>query len=104
MRNIEGDDLFLLSEIVDKMDIELPEIKTKGGLVTKKDQEEFGLALGHAMYRKIYKAKPEIYALLESITGESMKGKNIGEITVLVKQVLGQKDVINFIKSAVNMG
>ena len=101
MRKIEGDDLFLLSEIVDKMDMDLPTIKLKGGLVTRGQQEQYGLELGMAAYKKIYKAKPELYALLESLTGESMKSKNLGEITVLLKELLAQEEIQNFIDSVV---
>ena len=57
MRKVETDDLFLLSEIIDKMEVELPQIQAKHGLVTRKDQEQYGMQLGFVLLARCIKLK-----------------------------------------------
>jgi len=101
MRKLGKDDLYSLSEIADKMDASMPEIKSTGGLLTKKDQEQYGIDLAHGLFRKMYKAKKEIDALILDITGQTLEGKSPQEIVSLFKEILAQDGVLDFLKSAI---
>jgi len=102
MRALRKDDLYLLSEIIDLMDVDLPKIKSENGLVTKKDQEQYGIELMFSLFKKIYKVKEPLEALIYSLTGEKLEGKSIQEIISLFKQLYEQEGIQNFIKSAGN--
>ncbi len=73
MRELLSEDIYALSEIIDKTEIEFPSMikiiwDKDGNMQTiKKTQEEFGLELAINILKKIYKAKKEINKMLESI-------------------------------------
>ena len=65
MRDLMTDDFYLVSEIVDKMDLTLPsKTKVVDKKVVNKTQEEYGTELIVALFKKAYKAKDQINELI----------------------------------------
>lgn len=94
MRQLQTDDMFLLSEIVDKMDLT---IDPKG-----KSQEELGAELIVMLARRVHRAKDEIKALVAELTGKSPEEVGAmppGEMIEAVKQIISQDGVLDFFKS-----
>lgn len=65
MRGLKTDDMYLLSEILDKMDAD---IKIESG-----DSGEQGAKLIYSLARKAYKAKDEINLLIANVTGKTVE-------------------------------
>jgi len=93
MRKLETDDMFLLSEIADKMDVK---IDVKG-----KSQEEAGTELIFFLVKKAYKAKDEIKQLVATLTEktpEEVSKMSPKELITSVKEILKQDGVLDFFK------
>lgn len=93
MRKLQTDDMFLLSEIVDKMDLA---IDPKG-----KTQEELGTELVVTLVRKAHKAKEEIKELVASLTGKT--AEEVGQMSPkemidTVSEIMKQDGVLDFFK------
>ena len=66
MKKIGMDELYLLSEIADKIEFETPNIyDTKGN---RKDQYQYGSEMLLGLFKKMYKAKKEINDLIYKVT------------------------------------
>ena len=94
MRKLEADDMFLLSEIIDKMDIKID--------FTIKNQEQMGADLFMQLIRKTHKAKAEIRELIASLSGKS--AEEVGKMSPSqmigdIKEILKQDGVMDFFKS-----
>jgi hypothetical protein len=94
MRELLNEDMFLLSEIADKMEVSIPD--TKG-----KDEKQIGMELIFKMFTKMYKAKKEINSLLGNVFNKSedeMKKMHLKETKDLLKVLLKKEEVLNFFK------
>ena len=93
MRKLETDDMFLLSEIADKMDIKLD--------VKGKTQEEAGTELILFLVKKAYKAKDEIKQLVATLTEktpEEVSRMSPKQLVTSIKEILKQDGVLDFFK------
>jgi len=93
MRKLETDDMFLLSEISDKMDIKLD--------VKGKTQEEAGTELILFLVKKAYKAKDEIKQLVATLTEktpEEVSRMSPKQLVTSIKEILKQDGVLDFFK------
>ena len=94
MRELLNDDLYILSEIIDKMDADF---KLDG-----KDGAALGIEITYTLARKAHKAKNEVNKLIAAVTGkaieevEKMKAKDTIKI---YKDILGQEGVLSFFTS-----
>lgn len=94
MRELLGEDIFLISEILDKADITLPEMQG--------DEMKIGLAIGMEICRKLYKAKKEIRVLLQSVlekTDEEMMKLTLKQTKNAIKEIVKNEDFKDFFKS-----
>lgn len=93
MRKLQTDDMFLLSEIADKMDIKLD--------VKGKTQEEAGAELIMFLVKKAHKAKDEIKNLVAALTeksSEEVAKMSPKEMINNVKEILKQDGLLDFFK------
>lgn len=109
MRELLNNDMFLLSEIIDKSGVKIPALTDKifdseGKLqIVKKDEEEWGMEILMDLFKKMYKVKTEINTLLASVLGVSVE--EIGKMKIkdtkdnLVK-LFKQEGVSDFFKQA----
>ena len=95
MRELSNNDIFILSQIIDKMDLKLPSVPKK----TEDGKRDFALSFGLTLVRNMHKAKDEINTLLASLTGktitevESLTGI---ETLNLFAEMFGKKDFTDF--------
>ena len=95
MRKLETDDMFLLSEIADKMDIKID--------AAGKSQEEIGADLMLFLVKKSHKAKDEIKQLVATLTektAEEVGKMSPKQLVTSIKEILKQDGVLDFFKSA----
>lgn len=102
MRTLENNDIYLLSEIIDKMEIELPsQTKNVKGKEVPKDQQEYGKEIITLLIRKIYKAKNEINQLISNLTGittEEVEKMKIKDTIEAFKNIASQEGFADFLK------
>jgi nitrous oxidase accessory protein NosD len=102
IRTLENDDVYLLSEILDKMEIELPsQTKIVKGVEVKKDTQEYGKEVLTLLIRKIYKAKNEINQLISNLAGlpvEDISKMKIKDTVEAFKQITKQEGFADFLK------
>lgn len=87
-------DMYALSEIIDKMDIM---VDAEG-----KTQEQFGAEFLQLALRRIHRARDEVNALLADVTGKTPEevGKlPIKETFALISELLQQEGVRDFLSS-----
>lgn len=94
-------DMFILSAIVDKMELDV-DIKELLAARKHKDvnDEEMGEKLIFSIVRKIHKAKAEITQLLANVSGKTAKEVDdleLKETMDLIKQVLQEEGVMDFL-------
>jgi len=114
MRKLLNDDMYLISEIADKMNVELPKYpvinvggagKTAIQIATEKTaiQKDFGMRVIHLLVRKVYKAKPEVNNLIANVLEkkvEEVQKMPITETINILKNILKEDGVMDFFKSA----
>lgn len=91
IRPLITDDMYILSEILDKMEIDLD--------VKGEEAREVGLKLIYNMVRKVYKARKEVTLFLAQISGRSVQEISelpMGQTIDLFKQALSQDGLIDF--------
>lgn len=105
MRQITVDDMYLLSEIADKMDFKMPAYPKMPKDASQEDKNNIATNYGKDIItyivRNIYKAKKEITKLIANVTE-----KNIEEVAVMpapefmkiIKDILSQDGVLDFFK------
>lgn len=102
IRALQNDDIYLLSEIVDKMDIELPShTKTVKGKEVQKEAGEYGNEIITLLLKKIYKSKNEINQLLSNLTGKSVdeiSNMKIKDTIAAFKEIASQEGFADFLK------
>ena len=102
MRELGNEDIYLISEIMDKMDMRYPDKpKLKAGeeKLQEKAMEEYGLKLIKTFMRNIHKAKPEINLLLSSLTEKSIeevKAMSGSETINLILSIFGKDGFADF--------
>lgn len=95
MRKLVTDDMFLLSEIIDKMELDI-DVKGKG-------QEELGAEIIFGLLRKAHRAKDEIKQLVASLLEkpvEDVSNMPVAELVDIIGKALQEDGVVGFIKSA----
>jgi hypothetical protein len=97
MRKLNVDDIFLLSEIADKMDFELPAYPESSDN-SEKIQREYGMKLFALLFKKIHKAKNEIKELVSSVTGKDPNAMGIKELSVTFKEIVSQEGALDVFK------
>lgn len=98
MRKLEGDDLFKVSEILDKMNFSLDTLMEGE---KPKTQNEAGLAIISFIIRKLHLAKNELQALLADLTGKSIdevKKQSPKELIAQIKELASQEGMSDFFK------
>lgn len=110
MRELIGDDLYLLSEILDKTDIKIPSINKNikienedGKLIdktVKKTNEEFGMEVAIEIAKKLYKAKNEINTLLKNVfeTKDDPSNLPVKEIKSMILELIQKEEFLDFFK------
>lgn len=95
-------DMFTLSAIVDKMELEndINKIISQKG---KKDTAEVGKVLVFSIARKLHRAQSEVTALLSSATGKTKKEIEdlpLKETVKLIKGILQEEGVMDFLSQS----
>ena len=102
MRELRNDDIYLISEIMDKMDMRYPDKpKLKAGeeKLQEKAMEEYGLKLMKTFMRNMYKAKEQLNQLLSSLTEKSIeevKTMSGSETMNLILSIFGKDGFADF--------
>jgi hypothetical protein len=105
MRKLQTSDIYLLSEIIDKLDIDPDELKLPEGTTKETEtaaQNNIGIKLMFLIAKKAYKAKDAINQLLAEVTEKSVaeiEKAPFGETFNLLKEILSQEEAISFFKS-----
>lgn len=101
-RSITNDDMFLISEIVDRMDINFPsQFKEVKGKPVQKSQEEYGIEIVTTLGKRLYKAKDEINQLLSNLSDlsvDEIKKMPIGFTLKALTSIVKQEGVVDFFK------
>jgi len=97
MRKLNVDDIFLLSEIADKMDFELPAYPESSDN-SEKIQREYGMKLFALLFKKIHKAKNEIKEIVTSVTGKDANEMGIKELSNAFKEIISQEGALDVFK------
>jgi hypothetical protein len=109
MRELQNDDMFILSEIADKMNItfpKVPEILSKKGTdIDKKKYDaasaEYGKECIMTIVKKIHLAKNEVNKLIASVSGktiEEVEKMTLKETITNIAAILKQPGVMDFFK------
>jgi len=94
--------LFLLSAVIDKMDLDqdLKELFKKGK--AKKSKEEIGKDIIFSLAKKLYKAESEIMKLIAGITDKTVEEAEelpMKETLEIIKSMLSEEGVLDFLSS-----
>ena len=104
MRELQNEDMYILSEIADKIEFTLPKYpdtnnKSEGEIAAI--QKDYGLQIMTMLIRKIYKAKSEINKLLANVNEKSVEEiskMSIKETILMLKTLIKQDGVLDFFK------
>jgi len=106
MRSLIVDDMYLISEIMDKMDFELPDFKQDRKIVSKNEldsiQQKYGTKIVLTFFKKLYKARKEVNQLIANMmekSVEDVKKMNILEIKDVIMEIMNSKDIKSFFTS-----
>ena len=91
MRKLCIDDMYLLSEIADKIEFEMPDVKGK-------TQEQLGGELILQLFKKMHKAKHEINQLIESVSGKNVNELSLAEVKNTILDIFKQDGTFDFFK------
>lgn len=105
MREIQNTDMYILSEIADKMDLQFPKMqklpKNADTETISEARNEYGKELITMLIKKIHKAKNEINQLISNITEKpisEVEKMSIKETVNTLSNVLKQDGVLDFFK------
>ena len=102
MRELLNEDFYILSEIADKMDLELPpSTKFVKGNEVSKGQQEYGTEVVTVLLKRAHRAKEPINKLLANmleIKVEEVEKKPIKETFTLIKELFNKEGFIDFFK------
>ena len=96
MKKIGMDELYLVSEIADKIEFEAPNIYDKKG--NRKDQYQYGSEMLLGLFKKMYKAKKEINDLIYKVTEKKAEEMSLKELKDTFTEILKQDGVLDFFK------
>jgi len=100
MKNISSEEIYILSAIADKMDLDFEMPSTKGK--TKEQLEELQTKVGKKimvdMFKKLHKAKKEVDELIKALTGKEAKEMSLIEIKDTITEILKQDGILDFFK------
>ena len=104
MRELQNEDMYILSEIADKIEFTLPKYpdisnKNQGEILAV--QKDYGLQIITMLIRKMYKAKPEVNKLLANVNEKSIEEiskMSIKETIIMLKNLIKQDGVLDFFK------
>jgi len=91
MKKLNSEHIFILSEIVEKMDFKMPDSNDK-------TQQQYGAELILEFFKKLHKAKKEINTLIVDITGKRTEDMSISELKDTFKELFNQEGVMDFFK------
>jgi hypothetical protein len=101
MRELQNDDMYLLSEIADKMDFTLPKAPVMDKKNMQEAQKEYGMQIITLLIKRLYRAKNEINQLIANVTEKSIdevSKMSIKETIDTFKKILTQDGVLDFFK------
>lgn len=104
MRELQNEDMYILSEIADKIEFTLPKYpmtKNKSDEEIEIIQKDYGTQIITMLIRKIYKAKDEINKLLANVNEKSIEEiskMGIKDTILMLKTLLKQDGVLDFFK------
>jgi len=107
MRQLCGEDIFLLSMVIDEMNLTLPKVpKLEKKLMTNEEykiaieeaQKNYGTEIMLLLVRNMHKAKHSISLLLASLYGKDVKDLTMSEILTGFKEVISSEDFASFFK------
>lgn len=100
MRELINEDMYLLSEIIDKMDLKMPSFKKEDGK-TAKSREELGGDIVLLFCRKIYLAKDTVNQLLANVLDKPLveiKKMSLKDTGAEIAKLFGKTGIADFFK------
>ena len=91
MKQIGVDEIYILSEIADKMDLVLPDSEGK-------TPEAYGREIFMSLFKKVHKAKKEVNQLIITLTDKDPSKMSIKELIESFTGILKQDGVLDFFK------
>ena len=91
MKQIGVDEIYLLSEIADKMDLILPDSEGK-------TPEAYGREIFMSLFKKLHKARKEVNQLIMVLTEKDPAKMTVKELVTALTDVLKQDGVLDFFK------
>ena len=104
MRVLQNQDMYLLSQIADKMDIKFPDLPATAGKSKKEVDDirnDYGVKCITLVFRNVYKAQNEINQLIANVSEKSVeevKTMSLGETIRSFSEILKQEGVLDFFK------
>jgi hypothetical protein len=102
MRELNGDDTFKISEIIDNMGIVLPAMtKIVDKKEVQKTEAELGYEIMSLVVAKIYKAKIpvcELLADLKETSPDNIRAMPFKALIEMVKELFSKAEIIDFFK------
>lgn len=103
MRELINEDMFLISEIIDKINIKIPEAtKFEKGKEIRRSKEEIGMELIAQIVSKIYLAKEPVNQLLANVLEKDIadiRKMPIKDTISNIRELFSKEEFINFFKS-----
>lgn len=99
MRELRNEDMYLLSEILDRMDLKMPTLKKDDG--AKKTREELGADVVLSIVRKVHLAKDQINQLLANVMEKDLsevKQMSLAETGSSIAKLFGKAGIADFFK------
>lgn len=97
MRELNTDDIFLLSKILDGIDVKLPEgLKDISG---KENEERLGFEVCLQLAKKLHLVKPDVLTLLADLEGvavEEIRKYPFKKMMGMLKKVFTDADFMSF--------
>jgi len=91
MRKLSVDDIYLLSSVADKMDLQIPD-------PTGKTQEQVGAEVLMLLFKKLHLAKSEVNSLILQVTEKDPSKLTLIEIKDFFKNILKEEGILDFFK------
>ena len=98
VRELKGKDIFALSKIVKKIDLDLSSLK-----IDIKDNYSTGISFMKAIFENLHLAEKEandFFASLTGLTNAQVADLNINEYLGIVNKLKENKEILGFFKSA----
>ncbi len=95
MRGIVAKDIFALSRIAEKMNLDLSKVRGK-------DKKISGIELFKNFFENLGKAEKEVTVFLAGVSGKTEKeisNMPLKELKELVKELFQDEEIVNFFKS-----